>query len=473
MPSRWSRGCLVLVAACLAGCYAPLADPAERDTVASPRPAARTKPAGARPRALVADGQGRLRLGLGDVLGHLLSRTGRVEVIRLTRKAIQAEGAAAAEWKAPELRVQNLSGSVIEPSRTEGSSTTGFKHYGPNVGKLQAGVRWKPPFPSEHRARRDEATGKAEEEVQRLTLEVLDLVAEARQIYAQIQSVDQTLRVYDRLKDLKRRHLELREKQARNGLLSRTEADMTALDGLDAEWRITAARSERGRLSARLMQILEVPGVRELEVDTEPVVPADALPPLQDLVRQAQSSHPALLALHQERRSRHASLWLARSARYPWLSFVEAGYDANEDTPLSRLTLSFGIRLPAFDGNRGQVHLQQQRLALTEGKIKARRTRIAAEVVSAYRQAELSRAAVEHYQKVVSPRAEAILARARAAALREGVDLDQVFRLEARVVTIAIDAVRESLALALARIALDRAAAVPVWRRHGIVYDAR
>ncbi len=391
-------------------------------------------------------------LTVGDIVWALLRRNPKLRVLRQKKRILDTAKDTVRRFENPELRIMNLSSDLAKE-----------KH-----GGLSIRLRWSPPFPGAYRARRTQAAALAHGDAQKLNLMVFELIARARDLHACLVITHRRIAARRRLLAILRQQWDHRRKQVAAGVISQLKADLSELATLNSKRRIAALESTRARLQGQLRTMLQLK--RGQRIATRAKASARPVTPLSTkiLVRQALAQHPALAALQARYKARHAALWLAKSKRYPWIDFVQAGYDFGEESLPARFQFGIGITLPILDGNSGRIKQERQRLSLLKAQTKALRRQLAAEVKSRRLAVSATYKALHRYRTITRPKLDKIRLRAEGAAKREGVDLNEVFRVRSLVARFELARLDQLLAFRRAQIRLDLAVARPVWRAYGI-----
>lgn len=401
--------------------------------------------------------RGRRNLTLGDILFHLLRRNHRLKVMRINQKIAQAREDSIRRFQNPTLRFMNLSPGIADD----------------DLNNFAIRFRWRPPFPSTYKARRSQLAALSRVKAQEIRTSLYRLVAQARELHARISLIDGKLALYRELAEIRRRSWQFHLKQAQAAVSSFLEADFAKLSYLDTETEITALKTQRATLSSSLMTMLGLGA--GYNIASAAAGAADKMAPapsIKTLVKRTLKRHPALLALDEQQKAQHALLWLEKSRRYPWLSFVQVGWDFSEKKVQNRFFMGLGLRLPLFDWNTGAIRLQNTRLALLKTRKKGLETQLESTIQAAYRRVVATAKAIAHYRKT-RPKIEEILLRTRETSKRPGIDLNRIFRIQGSAIRFKLAYLQRLLDHQRALINLDLLTVKPIWRDFGIVLAER
>ena len=378
-----------------------------------------------------------------------------MKVLRQRQRVLETSVHAVEGIKNPELRIRRLSTALPEPGQ----------------GGLSLRVRWSPPFPGALRARRVQAAALARAGAFALQLSLYETVAKARELYARLRRTQQQIVLQRQLAAIHERRLEHHRKGARLGTYSKLKMDLSRLRQLDLQRKLGALKVTRARLRGRLLGLLELrpsKGQSLISLRSGDRSGRSDVPPLKALVRETLARHPSLLALGQRLRAQHAAVWLEKAKRYPWLSFVQVAYDFGEDRVQDRILLGLGFRLPVFNQNSGRVQLRQQQFRLLKTRRRALRLQLAGAVEARFRAVQATYHQLRRFEQVTRPQIKSILSRATIASGQQGVDLEEVFRVQSTALRLEMEHLGQRLSYQLARIQLDLVSVRPVWRDYGI-----
>lgn len=171
------------------------------------------------------------------------------------------------------------------------------------------------------------------------------------------------------------------------------ESDLLQAQVLESEARSALARAEgdvevaRAALNLEMGRPLDAP-VRLPEDLPRP--PEEALPPLPDLVAEAERRRPDLRAARERADAARVGLEAARAERLPelgWSGTFETHAEDLTDDPGSNWSLGLGLRWTGFDGfaTGARIDRSRARLEEAEHRLELARRGVALEVESAYR----------------------------------------------------------------------------------------
>lgn len=396
------------------------------------------------------------RITPGRMVYLVLKRNLRLKSLRLSHAVARARVSASSRLANPQLRVTRLSQTIAQG----------------DVGGTTVRLRWQPPRPSNNTARRDRAAALARAQAQSIRRTTYLLIARARGVYARLQVLGRRIPLSSGRAAVKKKLWGFTRKQAAAGLCSYLKAELARLAYLDRLNRLGDLRRRRDEQQRRLALVLGLDG-------SQPVVPGPSLfakevpaTGLQELIVGARRRSPELAAIRAKYRASGAALWMARARRYPWLSFVQATWDAGEPYLPNRFMLGFGLTLPVADWTSGRVGLERRKLASLKGQARVLRARIAARVGGRYRVLNQAQAELVRFRRSIMAPMEKSLARVQEARRKKGVDLAQILKAEEYAIRLKLSHLDRILAYQLARIDLELASYRPVWRDHGIRFGS-
>ncbi|WP_437331479.1 TolC family protein [Sorangium sp. So ce394] len=382
----------------LAACAAPAQLEGSERAIALYREA-RAAEAQAEPRGGAGLGAGRRaaprELSADEAVAMAKERSATLAMMRAREATARArvDADAAGTYRNPEIRVSQLRLDQVldhEP-------------------RLAAGVRIRPPRPGEAGAAADVA--RADVDVARAETRVseLELEAEVRWLFDDVLLLDAEIEALEAVAATRRRLAD--QERARVSAAQGTAVDeaMAALSAAVAEEDGAAPRARREVARAALLERVGVDPAAPVRLVGEPVAsaPLVALASEEALIEAALRNRPEIALAAAEIDGAGAEGALARATRWPWLSFIEFGYEFSPATrdPLG-WTLEAGLELPLFDTRSSEI------AAADAGAIAAQRTlaaevqRVAREVRDRLREARAAGALVEEFRARALPAVE-------------------------------------------------------------------
>ncbi|WP_437684882.1 TolC family protein [Sorangium sp. So ce176] len=340
---------------------------------------------GAAPRELTVD----------DAVAMAKQRSGTLAAMGAREVAARARVAAesAGTYRNPEIRVSQIR----------------LDQYLDQEPRISAGVRVRPPRPGEasataDAARADVAAARAETRTAELELE-----AEVRWLFDDVMLIDAEIEALDAVTATRRKLAD--EQRALVGVAHGTAVD-EAMAALAAAVATEESAEPRARRRAALGALLERVGLdpdAPVRLVGEPLgsAPLVALLPEEALVEAALRSRPEIALAAAEVDAADAEGSLARALRWPWLSFIEVGY---EFTPSTRdphgWTFEAGIELPLFDTHSSAIEAADADAVAAERMLAAEVQRVAREVRDRLREARAAGVLVEEFRARALPAAE-------------------------------------------------------------------
>lgn len=252
------------------------------------------------------------------------------------------------------------------------------------------------------------AQAQFEEAKLRVSEAVFSLAAEVRSAYYTLQAAAHTHAMLQTITHAAQAAVELAERQhaAGNindlGLANEQAAFQQAkLDLIRSEAEVLAARE-------RLNRLLGLGIAPAWKISQElPQLPSPELS-VQDLESLALTQRLDLAAARQEVHVREQALALARRGAIP---AVNVGIDTERDPDRTRVTgPSFEVELPVFDQKQTPIARAQAELRQSRRRLAALEAQIRSEVRSMRDRVQVTRQAIEQYQKMLIPLREKIVA---------------------------------------------------------------
>ncbi|MGK3984495.1 TolC family protein [Sorangium sp. So ce136] len=347
--------------------------------------AGRAAERGAAPRELTAD----------DAVAMAKQRSSTLTAMSARESAARARVAAesAGTYRNPEIRISQIR----------------LDQYLDREPRISAGVRVRPPRPGEagataDAARADVAVAHAETRTAELELE-----AEVRWLFDDVLLIDAEIEALDAVAATRRKLAD--EQRALVGAARGTAVD-EAMTALAAAVATEDSAEPRARRRAALGALLERVGLdpdAPVRLVGEPLgsAPLVALLPEDALIEAALRSRPEIAMAAAEADAAGAEGSLARALRWPWLSFIEVGY---EFTPATRdplgWTFEAGIELPLFDTHSSAIKAADADAVAAERMLAAEVQRVAREVRDRLREVRAAGALVEEFRARALPAAE-------------------------------------------------------------------
>jgi outer membrane protein TolC len=296
----------------------------------------------------------------------------------------------------------------------------------------------------------------------------LALVATVRRLHAELRLADEQAKVSEQEATLRDRERAL--SQARLDAGAGTSLDLALAAMARAELAAEAREPDADRVEAAqtLRQHIGLPASAPLELVGSPGgtdrFDAASLDP-EALVAEALAQHPTLHYASALLAEASVERWRSRADPWPWLSFVQAEYDASPRPPTTsgpkplKLGFALGVDIPLWSWTGASTRAARARELHRRLLFDASALRVASGVLAAADRVTSARARVVDIETLLLPAADAVEAEADKARAQGALDplralQIQTSRLRAR--RLAAEARHE---LALAIIALDEALA--------------
>ncbi|WP_437682406.1 TolC family protein [Sorangium sp. So ce131] len=307
----------------------------------------------------------------------------------------QAEAEGASVYRDPEIRVSQLRLDQV----LDGAP------------RLATGVRVRPPRPGEAAA--TEAAARAEAAVARAEARAVEveIEAEVRWLFDDVLLIDAEIAAHEAVASARRRLADQQKAQLDASQTTAIEEAMAALSAVEAE---AGAAEQRERRKVALAALLERVGLDpaapvRLVGDPAAALERVALPAEDALIEAALRRRPEIEIAAAGLDAAAAKGDIARGQRWPWLSFLEVGYEFSPATrdPLG-WTFEAGIEVPLFN-----LHAFGKAAAAADAEaVEARRAfagevqRIAQEVRDRLREVRAAEAVLESFRARALPVAE-------------------------------------------------------------------
>lgn len=350
-------------------------------------------------------------LGVEEAVAMARERSARLGALEARAAMGAAEVEAADRYENPELRVSQLRLDQVADGAPE----------------VRTAIRVTPSRPGEVDAEVAEARAVEAEARAEARAEALSLEADVRWLFDDILLLDAEIAAADAVASARQR---LATKM-RAGLAA---AEVTAIDEAMAELAAAEAAQDsaeqRGRLQEARSALLDLTGLdpgAQVRLVGEPAAawPPPELPPEEALIEAALRSRPEIKLAAARIDAADARGHIERAKRWPWLSFVELGYDfAPGIEGALGWTFQAGVELPIFDTNRGGVRVADAARAEAKRALSAEVELVVREVRGRLREARAAAALVTELQRRAVPAAERAAAAARRAL--EGREVDAI-----------------------------------------------
>jgi outer membrane protein TolC len=162
----------------------------------------------------------------------------------------------------------------------------------------------------------------------------------------------------------------------------------------------------RATALAALLDRLGLDPGADVRVEGQPALawPPPKLPPEPALVEAALAASPDVAASAARIDGADAKLRLEKGRRWPWLTFVDLGYELGPGNPAGQAwTVQAGMELPLFHTNGGAARAAEAGLVAERRGLVARTESIAREVRARRREVEAAEALVDAFRKRALP----------------------------------------------------------------------
>lgn len=280
----------------------------------------------------------------------------------------------ASQWKNPELRVSAVQLDEILLDKP----------------KVDLKLRISPARPGEIDA--EVAIARAEEGAARAEAKASELAAEAeaRWMFKNVLLFDAEIEAADEEASGRAKLTLAIKARADRAQATRVDEALAMLENEKASQEGAALRAERSAALGSLLDILGVAGSADVKLLGAALDPATLpdLPSEDALVEAALAARPEPAVAAARIDATHAAAYIERAKQWPWLSFVELGYDFE---PGVRRGLGFafgaGLEVPLFSVNSGGVLRADADTKEARAALEAAVERVASEVRARLREA--------------------------------------------------------------------------------------
>jgi cobalt-zinc-cadmium efflux system outer membrane protein len=267
--------------------------------------------------------------------------------------------------------------------------------------KLDLGLRISPARPGEIDAKVAAARAEASAVRAEAKMEENLAEAEARWMFANVLLFDAEIEAAEAEAAARKKLADVTRARVERALATRVDEAFAALEREEAAEEAADLKAQREVALGALLDRLGLPPSSKVRLVGDPIDPASlpALPEEEALVEAALAARPELAAAAARMDVAGANAYIERTKRWPWISFVQLGYDF-EPSVREGLgwTFAAAVELPLFSINTGGV------LRADAQKVEARRvfeaevSRIVAEVRARHREARTARDLVRSYR---------------------------------------------------------------------------
>ncbi|WP_437588661.1 TolC family protein [Sorangium sp. So ce1000] len=421
---------VTLLCAALSGCSSPPRPAASDRAIALYRegrvsagaPALRREGAGPRagaPRAMTVDDAVAWARGHSAELAAQSARAG----------AAAAQVDAEDHLENPELRISNIELERIIEREPRVSTALRFPVNRP--GEVDAKVA---------AARVDEAKALADAREIEIALE-----ADVRSLFDEVLLLDAEIAAADAVAEARRSLATWMKGQLAASRTTAIDEAMTELTAVDAEQDGVDLRAQRSAALAALLARMGLDPAAPVRLIGAPKTawPPPELPTEDAAVELALKRRPEIELAAAQGDAADAALHAERGARWPWLSFVEIGYDFRPESVLGLgWTLGLGIDLPVFDTHRAAVVAADAARRAEQRALGAAVERVTREVRTSLAEAQAVRALVTELRSRMTPAAEHAGAEAQRALDGHNVDVGRALEVDERRVRLELRLLR-------------------------------
>jgi outer membrane protein TolC len=346
-------------------------------------------------------------------------RSARIAAASARAAAIEAVAEEEGQLDNPELRVTNVRLDQLIN----------------NVPRVDVGLRVSPPRPGELGAAT--AVARAEGGVARAEarVEEQEVEAEVRWLFSNVLLLDAEIEAAGTAAAAKKRLHEITKARMDQAVATKVDEAYAELASRESDQDRAEFMADRKSAYGALMARLGLPESAEVhlvgdvfDLSTLPEVPDESA-----LIAAALKARPEIAGAAARIDAADASIYLEKTKRWPWFSFVQVGYQFAPRLQ-EGLAWSFeaGVELPLLSTNQGGLMLAEAQRTEAEATLKSEVERITHEVRDRLREALVSRELVRAYLASSVPAADRTALEAKAALEAAQVDALQMELIEER-----------------------------------------
>lgn len=421
----------------LVGCAAPLQAPGSERAIALYRESLGPKGAlsfrreealrrgAARSAASPPDAAPRV-LTVDDAISLAKKNSARLAALESGAAAAEAGALAANRHKNPELRISQLR----------------LDQFVEGAPQARAALRFSPDRPGEIDADVAEARATQAEAQSGARAEVIAIESDVRWLFDDVALLDAEIAAAHAVAEARRSLAEQMKSRLAASEATAIDEAMAELSAVEAEADVAELRARRSEVLGALLDRIGLDPKATVEVVGEPPLawpPAD-LPSEQALVEEALRRRPEVAIASARIDAADARIFAERSKRWPWLSFVELGYQFTPETRMTGLgwTLQAGVELPIFDTNRAGVAASEGARSASQRALAGEVEAVTREVRLYLREAEATRALVTELRARVLPASERAAHARRRALEGRTVDVIEALSVDAQRVKVEL-----------------------------------
>ncbi len=285
----------------------------------------------------------------------LLAKKNSARLAELDARVATAEAAidAAGQPRNPELRATNVRvGRAIDQGGDGLNLTPRLRLHPERPGEIAARE-------AQARAARDEARADAR-------AEEMAIEAEIRWLFDDVVLLDAEIAASERAAATRAKLAAQVRSEVGTAMATAMDEGFAALVAVEAEGEVAELRARRELVLAALLERMGMPPRTSLALRGDPAAwPPPPLPTERLLVEHALRQSPTVAGSAARIDAADARLHQEKGRRWPWLNFVEVGYQVeSSSTGVPLFTVGAGIELPIFHANGGAVrHAEASRSA--------------------------------------------------------------------------------------------------------------
>lgn len=292
------------------------------------------------------------------------------------------------------------------------------------LGMDQVQVMQMLPFPGKLRLAGEVASGQAGAQQARAADVEWDARARAAMAYYEIWEMDRSLTVADQTLRLLRDLRETANTMYAVGEGPQADVLRAHVELARMEEEITRMRIERTSAEARLNALLDRPADAPIVSTVLPAFP-ESLPPLNELIAEAEAGRPMIQAGGEELRAAEAGVRLARREIWPDLELgIQYGQRPMDEGTDRMVSVMVGFSVPVFAGRR-QLPMRREAEAMrlmAASDLAGMRAETRGRVAELYAAVQRSRRLGELYRGTILPQAQAAVTSALSSYRVGGID---------------------------------------------------
>jgi outer membrane protein, heavy metal efflux system len=351
-----------------------------------------------------------------------LAKRNSARLAEMEKRAVAADAAieAAGQRRNPHVRMTN-----VRLGRAIGNGEA------PN---MTPRIRFTPERPGEIAAREAEARAASNVARTDVRAEEIAIEAEVRWLFDDVVLLDAEIAAAERMAATRRRLADQTREQLATATTTAVEASLADLHAVEADAFAAERRSRRALLVEALLDLVGRAAGAKLQLEGNPSAwPPAPLPSEHTLIETALKASPRVSGAAARIDGESARAHLEHTRRWPWLRFVELGYEFGPGTTdVPQWTVGAGIDVPVFTLNGGAIRQAEASKAAASQQLEAEVEGIVRDVRARLREANAAAALVTEFRRAALPALERASAETARALESSGINTLRALLVEER-----------------------------------------